>query len=67
MCSSQLQVNNRGECPKYSKLEITIARKYCLKGTAWKLAFGAGSVGEIVKILACVQPNYTRNTYNIVL
>ena len=48
-------------------LEITIARKCCLKGTDWKLAFG-NSVGIIDKILACVQPelqaSYTRNTYN---
>ena len=52
------------------KLEITITRKCCLKGTDWKLAFGS-SVGIIEKILACVQPelqaSYTRNTYNNVL
>ena len=50
-----------------TKLEITIARKCCLKGTDWKLAFG-GSVGIIEKILACVhaelQASYFRNTYN---
>ena len=40
--------------------EITIARKCCLKGTDWKLAFG-DSVGIIEKILACVQ----RNTYSV--
>ena len=48
-------------------LEITIARKCCLKGTDWKLAFGS-SVGIIENILACVQPelqaSYTRNTYS---
>ena len=48
------------------KLEITIARKCCLKGTDWKLAFG-GSVGQIEKLLACVQPSYTRNTYNVLI
>ena len=42
----------------YNKLEITIARKCCLKGTDWKLAFG-GCVGEIEKMLACVQPEFT--------
>ena len=41
--------------------------KCCLKGTDWKLAFGGRSVGEMEKILACVQPSYTRNTYNNVL
>ena len=53
-----------------NKLEITIARKCCLKGPYWKLVFGS-SVGIIEKILACVQPelqaSYTRNTYNNVL
>ena len=47
-----------------------MARKCCLKGTGWKLAFGGG-VGIIEKILACVQPelqaSYTRYTYNNVL
>ena len=50
--------------------QITIARKCCLKGKDWKLAFDS-SVGIIEKMFACVQPelqaSYTRNTYNNVL
>ena len=49
-----------------NKLEITIARKCCLKGTDWKLAFG-GRFGEIRKMLASVQSSYIRNIYNDVL
>ena len=43
-----------------NKLVITIARKCCLKGTDWKLAFGS-SVGIIENILACVQPELQAN------
>ena len=66
-----LIVSRSNTCLILFKLEITIARECCLKGTDWKLAFGS-SVSEIENICACVlqpelQASYTHNTYNNVL